>query len=360
MKKYKLNKKRLIISIILFVLIIICAILSFFFFMLSPVDSKGKYVEYFVKENSTPYEVIGELESKNIIRSSFFAKIYIKLTGDMKVYEGKYNLSSKDNTPKIINTLKKGVEEDKGEKITFKEGYNMRNFISLVTENTTIKEEDIKSTLKDNEYLKTLIDKYWFLTDDILNKDLFFSLEGYLFPDTYFFKKNATIKEVLTKMLDETESKLSAYKDKFTSNSLSIHDIITLASVVEKESAREEDRALVGAVFLNRIDKSMNLGSCVTTYYAVGKEMSDKVGLTQDDLNTKNPYNTRAPNFKGLLPVGPISNPGINSILAVINPTKTKYLYFVNDVYGKLYFTQSYAEHQAMINKLRKEGIYNG
>ena len=157
-------------------------------------------------------------------------------------------------------------------------------------------------------------------------------------------------------MLDEMDKKLSKYKDAINKSDLSVHEIITLASVVELEGAKATDRKGVAGVFYNRLASSAypTLGSDATTYYA--SKIDDwSYSLTYKELNDcKNKYNTRCSSNTGL-PIGPICNPGIESIEATINPDKHEYYYFVADCNGKVYLTKNSTEHNNIINKLKKE-----
>ncbi len=156
-------------------------------------------------------------------------------------------------------------------------------------------------------------------------------------------------------MLDQTESVLREYKNNISSSRYSVHELITLASVVEKEGIYKDDRNKIASVFYNRLNSGMSLGSDVTTYYAFKIDMGTR-DLTYNELNTYNPYNTRGPKMEGKLPVGPISNFSKESFEAVINPDSNDYYYFVADKNGKTYFTKTYAEHQKVIKEIKDSG----
>ena len=207
--------------------------------------------------------------------------------------------------------------------------------------------------MKDKTYLTSLIKSYWFLTDAILDSNIYYGLEGYLAPDTYNFKdKDVTVEEVIKTLLDQEEKNLSPYKD--TLSKMNVHEVLTLASISELEGLKDTDRKLIVGVFQNRLSKGMNLGSDVTTYYAFNQAM-DK-DLTSEMFNTYNPYNTRSSAMAGKLPVGPICNPSIESIMASINPTKSDYYYFVADKNGNVYYTKTSSEHSAKVKELKEKG----
>lgn len=309
-------------------------------------------------EEGTINDIAKTLKDNNLIKNVSIFKVYIKLTNKSNLKAGTYELSENMGVEKIVKILEEGTKYNPNEiSITFKEGINIRKIATLISENTNNSYDDVIKKASDETFINTLIDKYWSLTEDIKNKNIYYSLEGYLFPDTYRFNnREVTTEEIFTKMLDEMDKKLSKYKDEINKSDLSVHEIITLASVVELEGAKATDRKGVAGVFYNRLASSAypTLGSDATTYYA--SKIDDwSYSLTYKELNDcKNKYNTRCSSNTGL-PVGPICNPGIESIEATINPDKHEYYYFVADCNGKVYLTKNSTEHNNIINKLKKE-----
>ncbi len=324
---------------------------------LSAVSNEKSLKEVIIKQGSIS-SIAETLKKEGLIRNVLVFKIYTKVSGKTNLKAATYQLSPNMGTKKIINKLYKGNGSNSNQiSITFKEGFNISKFIKVVTENTNIKEEDITNTLKNKEFLNELINKYWFLTEDILNDNIYYSLEGYLYPNTYFFSsKDVEIKEVLTTMLDETKKQLSTYQEKIENNNLSTHEIITLSSIVELEGVTLEDRKGIAGVFLNRLEKGISLGSDVTTYYGAHVNMGER-DLYAKEVSECNNYNTRCVTFKGL-PISPIDNPSIDAIDAVLNPRKEDYYYFVADKNKKVYFSKSLTEHNNTINKLKKQGLW--
>ena len=153
-------------------------------------------------------------------------------------------------------------------------------------------------------------------------------------------------------MLNVTNEKLSSLKNEITSNKLSVHELLTIASIAEKEANSNSDRAMVTQVIYKRLDMNMSLGMDVTSYYGVQKSMSET--LTPVDLKDKNPYNTRVVTFIGL-PVGPICNPSLDSINAALEPANTDYVYFIADVLtGKIYFAKDIDDFNELKEKYMK------
>ena len=308
--------------------------------------------EVVVKQGMSTSEIADLLKKKNLIRNSFFFKVYMKLNRKQTIKAATYDLKKSMDLDTIISLLEVGKAND-DISITFKEGKTIKDYAKVLSTNTNISEEDFLAKMKDKTYLTSLINSYWFLTDTILNDDIYYGLEGYLAPDTYNFKdKDVSIEEVVKTLLDQEETNLEPYKNKV--NKANIHDILTLASMAELEGVKEKDRKMIVGVFQNRLSKNMNLGSDVTTYYAFSEDMTKD--LTSEMFNTYNPYNTRSSQMAGKLPVGPICNPSKSSIEASINPTSSDYYYFVADKNGNVYYTKTSSEHSAKVKELKDKG----
>ena len=349
-----MKHKKTFIIILLLILILITSFAIIFFHSLSPVDKKNENeITFTIKNGWGKNKIIKELKNKDLIRSEFFSKIIVKLK-NKELYAGTYKLSKDLSTNEILEIIEVGKNiENESIKITFVEGKRLTTYIKQISENFPYTEEEILNTLSNKEYLNTLINKYWFITEDILNEKIYYPLEGYLYPDTYEFKKNSKLEEIIEKMLDNMDSKLTNYKDEIKLSSYSIHQILTLASIVELEGVNKEDRSMVAGVFYNRLKSGMSLGSDVTTYYAIKKDFSRD--LSQNDLDSCNGYNTRGTCVTGL-PVGPIASPSLSSLSATIEPTENEYYYFVADKEKNTYFSKTSSEHVQTVAKLKSEG----
>lgn len=326
-------------------------------YFLSPVDSSSDTMENFIVEpGSSKIKIAEELEKIGLIKNAFFFKFYMKIN-EKEMYAGTYKLSKSMTVDEIIRILNSANSlENETITVTFIEGKRLPDYVKKISESFDILEEDIFAKLEDQVYLESLINQYWFLTNDILNQDLYYPLEGFLFPDTYIIKKSADIEEIIGKMLSAMENKLSIYKEEIAVSDYNIYQIVTLASIIELEGAASDDRAGVAGVFYNRLRDNWTLGSDVTTYYAAKKDFS--VDLTISELNDCNPYNTRGTCVLGL-PIGPIASPSLASITAAIEPTTHDYYYFVADKYKKTYFNITEAEHNQEIDKLKSEGLWH-
>ena len=339
------------------VLILACCI--FYNINLKAVSSKSTEVDFMVDSGSTYYSVISKLKNEGLIRNELCFKLYIKFNKVNNIEAGTYKLNKNMSVSDIVEMFSKGnTYNPDAIVITFKEGKHLRSIADTISTHTTNTEDAVYSLLKDTEYLNSLINEYWFIDESILNNNLYYSLEGYLYPNTYEFKnKDVSIKEIFGTMLDEMDKQLNPYKTDILSNKYSVHELLTLASVVELEGANSNDREGIAGVFYNRLKIGEPLGSDVTTYYAEKLEMSDR-DLYTSEINEANNYNTRSYHLAGKLPIGPICNPSIKSITATLYPESHDYYYFVADVNKKTYFSETYEEHLAIIDVLKKDGLW--
>ena len=353
----KLKKKFKIILVLVAILLIgIATLLGTYCYFKSPVSNDKKEVSIVIENGSTISDIAALLKKEGLIKDENFFKLYVKLKKVSNVYAAKYYFSPSMNLDEIINTLNEGGYNENEISITFKEGINMRGIAKLIKENTSNSEDDVYKKLKDEKYLNSIIEKYWFLTDDIKNSKIYYSLEGYLFPDTYRFNsKDVTVEEIFNKMLNQMEKELNKYKKQIENSKYSVHELITLASITQSEGYNEDDFKNIVSVFYNRLKTGMALGSCVTSYYGVKKDMTDE--LLQKDIDASNSYNTRGNNPVSF-PVGPISMPGAKALDATLDPIETSYYFFVSDKNNKLYFTKTLNEHERMITKLQNEGLW--
>ena len=299
----------------------------------SPIGDENEKVTISLKGNG---EAIGkDLETNGLIRSAKFFKIYLKLFKIDGLKAGKYELNKGMSVKEIIEVIKKGNNFNENEiSLTFKEGINMRSIAKVISTNTNNSEDDVFNLLKNEEYLNSLITNYWFITDKIKDSKIYYSLEGYLYPDTYRFNnKDVKVEEIFNKLIKKMDTVLSPLKEKIEKSEFSVHEILTLASMAEKEENKSEYRDEVVSVFVNRIKKGMSLGSDVTTRYALKIDDAKKV-LTKSEYAYNSPYNTRLTDgtMNGKLPIGPISTVSESSILAAVNYETTDYLYFIANI----------------------------
>ena len=353
-----MKKKLLIIVIAIFLFFVLAGIgcVTYYNNGLKPVDTSNKE-EILFEVNSFGKVLVDKLYENGLIRNKKVGYIYIKLHSNLAPQAGIYSLNKSMSFEEIMEKFNKGEVQDNSISVTFVEGKRITDYVKVINKNFGYSEEEILKVLSDKEYLNELIEKYWFLTEDILNDKLYYALEGYLYPDTYAFKQDASIKDIVGKMLDGMSNKLANCKELIDKNKYSVHEILTMASIVELEGANSNDRYGVAGVFYNRLNSGMSLGSDVTTYYGARVNMADR-DLWQAEIEAVNGYNTRPASMAGKLPIGPICSPSIDSIKASLEPEEHDYLYFVADKTGKTYFNHTYQEHINTINRLKKEGLW--
>ena len=361
-KTTKRKFKWWIIPVILVGIILIAtgSLIAWYYLNIRPVNKEQFEAKTLkIEIGTTNEEIASILEENNIIRNKLAFRIYIKLNEITGFQAGTYIIDKPYELNDIVSLLKTGkIYSNETINITFVEGKNMRYIAKIIAQNTENTEEDVYTLLKDKEYIDSLIDNYWFITEEINNSNIYYSLEGYLFPDTYQFESTKVdIKTIFKTMLDKMSTVLDSYKTNIDTSKYTVHQILSLASMIELEAKNAEDRAKVSGVFYNRLNKNMSLGSDVTTYYAYKVDMGER-DLYMSEINGYNPYNTRGPKMEGKIPVGPIASVGRTSIEAAINPKPTDALYFVADKYGKVYFGKNNAEHEANIQNLKKQGLW--
>ena len=358
------NKKGLNIWLkimIVFVVLVISTISAILIWYNSNISAKQveyKKIDITIEMGSGASSIAKSLKESGLIKSELAFRIYVKLNNISGFQAGNYSLSPNMDIETIAASLKDGKVYEEQVIITFIEGKNMMWIAKQISEKTTNSEQAVYDLLKDTEYINNLIDKYWFLDKAITNNNIYYPLEGYLYPDTYHFSKNdCSIKTIFTTMLDKMDKVLTKYKEQIKASKYSIHELLTMASIVELEGLNKNDRKDIASVFYNRLSSGMSLGSDVTTYYAFKINMGDR-DLTTNELNSNNPYNTRGPNMGGKLPIGPICSPSESSIEAAIIPNSTNYFYFVADKNGEVYFTKTYSAHLQKVQNLKNNGLW--
>jgi len=322
--------KKISLYLIGFFAVVIFFICFEFYIPLNP--SSREVAVFTIQKGWSNDQIAKNLKELNLIRSERFFKFYAILSfKHMQMQAGDYSLSAKMSLHEIANNLSSGNTIKN--LVVIPEGWNIKRISSYLEEKKLCnKGEFILLTSKD--YSKD----YDFLAD----KPKQASLEGYLFPDTYEISRDTTCQDIVVLMLNNFGRKFdSSLRSGITNNAdakkRSVFNIVTMASIIEKEGRSFSDKKIISDIFWRRINIGMVLQSCATVNYITGK---NDPGISLKDMQIDSPYNTYK--YRGL-PKGPISSPGIDSLLSAIYPTSTKYLYFLSD--GKTIFSETLEQH---------------
>ncbi|MCZ0932282.1 MAG: endolytic transglycosylase MltG [Oligoflexia bacterium] len=287
-----------------------------------------------VPPGKTFYQLAGELKEKQIISSEKLFKALILLYGRPALRQGEYEISSDRSVWEIFNHFKEG--KVRVFKVSFPEGFN---------------HYEMAETLKNHNYSETeqFLNLVWNknFTKKLIKQDLE-SLEGYLFPDTYQLTKYLPAEDLITSMTQKFAKIYQEISQSPLEVNLSRHQVVTLASLVEKETGQAKERPLIAGVFFNRLKKKMKLQSDPTILYSLYliRGFDIEKNIRKADILFNSPYNTYV--VKGL-PPNPIANPGKESLQAVFKPEKSDYFYFVSRNDGSHKFSKTYKEHEKAV-----------
>jgi len=280
-----------------------------------------------VIEKGEGIKMIGnDLEKAGLIRGKFYFELYVYLSDNKNLQAGEYELSPSMAMPEIVGILSGGKVSSNEVRITIPEGFNIKEIDARLAANSLIKPGDLIN------YKPAISDSPLAISN----------LEGYLFPDTYIFSKDAALDDIVGKILDNFNAKVdSAMLEEIENQGKTLEQILTMASIVQQEAMSREEMPKIAGVFYNRLDIGMALQSDATVNYVTDKGMRQPL---LSDTEIDSPYNTYE--YKGL-PPGPICNPGLDAIKAAIYPTKSDYLYFLHPLNAPTVFSKTLDEHNA-------------
>jgi len=335
----------LVVAIILVITVGVVAGGSYFYLKsaLEPANPDSKTEKQIDIPIGSSASSIGKiLEENGIIKDARVFKYYVKLKNETGFMAGNYALKPSMTIPEIIENLKTGkIQEQLVFKMTIPEGKQLEQIASIMAEKTNRNADEIFKQLNEKEFIESLMEKYPdILTDEIFNENIKYPLEGYLFPATYpFYKEDPTIEEIVSAMLDKTDSVIREYRTEIEGREMTVHQILTMSSLIEEEATEKVDRDQIASVFYNRLNIGMPLQTDPTVLYAQGEHKSRVV---YKDLEIDSPFNTYK--YPGLTP-GPIANAGVTSIEAALFPEETDFLYFLATPTGEVLFSKTLDEH---------------
>lgn len=309
-----------------------------------PTSTPGETVIITIQEGQGAQEVGEKLEDEGIISSGLLFRVLVALEGyEGKLVAGDYEFEKGTPTLEAVERIRCGQTAPLV--VTIREGVRAEEIAELMEDKNVVSAEDFLEAIES-----------WYEFSFLYTKPYWANLEGYLFPDTYFFGRNMTTEEVVQQILENFDQRFdSELREETAVAGLSVHTVLTLASIVEREAQVAEERPIIAAVFLKRLRRGMPLEADPTVQYAVGSDPASvarygywKQELTAADLEVDSPYNT----YRNTgLPRGPICNPGLDSIQAVLRPAQTNYLYFVARADGSHVFAETLEEHLSNIEQ---------
>lgn len=331
------HKKHIILAVIAFLSIAIVAVslsavYQFRLFQSTPLDPGAGSVYFAIKPGQNLKSIAHNLKSNNIISNDILFIWLGKLkNADKKLQAGEYLLSASHSPARILDTLLKG--KVKLNKITFPEGLSIKETAMRLEKANFCSAEQFITLCHDPVFIKDL---------GIASQ----SLEGFLFPDTYFFPNQTACRTIIETMITRFNQVFKPEWEKRAKKlNLSVFEIVTLASIIEKETGDASERPIISSVFHNRLQKRMRLESDPTVIYGI-KDFDGNI--KRKHLRAYTPYNTYR--IKGL-PIGPIANPGALSIEAALYPADTDYLFFVSKKDTTHYFSKTFEEHNRAVRK---------
>ena len=324
---------------------------------LQPVDASSKqYVTVQIPEGANLQQIGDTLEKSELVKHGFIFSLYAKYKDYNDLKSGYYNLQKSMSTDDIIKELQKGGTPQPQEvalaNLTIPEGYTLDQIAQTVGQlqgdfKEPLTADAFLAKVQDETFISQLVAKYPTLLESLPTKEsgVRYRLEGYLFPATYSIKESTTVESLIDEMVAAMDQNLSGHYTAIKEKNLTVNELLTIASLVEKEGLKTDDRKLIAGVFYNRLNLGMPLQSNIAILYAEGK-LGQNISLADDaaiDTTINSPYNVYT--NLGLMP-GPVDSPSLDAIEASINQTKSDNLYFVANVQdGKVYFATTREEH---------------
>lgn len=300
----------------------------------TPVSETQDFQDFLIVRGSSANRIGNNLEEEGLIQNALAFKIYSQVTGkSKKIQAGEYRLSPHMRLSEIVNQLTQGPLELW---VTVPEGLRREQVV----------ERFINALDKSGEEATTF--RQEFLAESE-------GLEGYLFPDTYLFPKTASGSAVVIKLQTTFDTKIAEFEEDIAESDLSLKEIITLASIIERETKTDEERPIVAGILINRLEEGMALQADATVQYTAATIDCEGVvdcewwpTVTRADLDIDSLYNTYE--YPGL-PPSPIANPGLSSLRAAINPSNTDYFYYIHEPSGQIHYARTLDEHNANVRR---------
>lgn len=332
--------------------ILVYSIYSYIKTSLEPFDASNSEVTQIEVPIGTSNKGIGEiLENEKVIKSGLVFNYYTKFNNFTDFQSGYYQMAPNMTLDEIAKMLEDGGTAEPVEvadaKIIIPEGFTVDQIAGRIADLTEFSADDFMELMTDEQYFQELLKEYpELLTSVSESEGVKYPLEGYLFPATYDYYKEMSLKDIVNQMVAKANNVLAFYFENIQEMGYTVNELLTVASLVEKEGVKDADRKKIAQVFYNRLEVDMPIQSDISVLYALGEH---KELVTYKDLEVDSPYNLYL--NTGLGP-GPFNNPSEDAIKAALNPTENEYYYFVADIKtGKVYFSETFAEHEELVAK---------
>lgn len=335
------NKRESILTLIVLFITLLAGLFYYFIRFFEPVHPYPPYTrEVLIERGSSTSRIASLLEEEGLIHSALFFKLLVRMTGqEPNLQAGIYRLQSDMPLFEIVRRITRGLVVT--ESITIPEGFTIKEIGDLFqVRMDSTKEEFYQS-------LDRVVARYPSISKEYTGLPHHHELEGYLFPDTYQYSHGKSLEDLISLMVERFYRMVNQYsmEEMARELGLSLHQLVTMASIIEKEAQREDERALIAGVIYNRLRIGMPLQVDATVLYVLPER---KEVVLYRDLEVESPYNTYSING---LPPGPISNPGLPSLLAALYPASTDYYYYVARRDGSHIFSKTYQQHLQAIRE---------
>lgn len=346
-EKSVVTKIVLSIVVVLMVLLVVLGVSAYNFYTSSiePLDpTSEEEIQVEIPSGSSPTSIARILEENGIIKSASVFNVYTRLNNEGQFKAGYYLMSPSMTIDNVIDSLQEGGTDfpaDSVERITVPEGYTITQIADIVGERTPYSAEEFMALIENEEFQQQLLTQYPALLTDVFEAEgVRYVLEGYLFPATYEFYDEMSLEEIVQGMVAKMNEVMQQYYAQIEEQGQTVHEILTIASLVEREGLSYEDRTQIADVFYNRIEIGMPLQTDISVLYSLD---THKERVSHDDLEVDSPYNLYQNTGMG---PGPFNSPSEESIRATINPADTDYLYLLADIdTQKVYFAETYQQH---------------
>lgn len=371
-RKKQDNAAKRIVSVIMSIIVVAVLVTGLTGYMwvkssLEPVNAKAtEAIQVEIPEGSSTLEIGKILVDNKLIKNATIFNYYSKIKSYNNFQSGFYNLKQNMSVDDIAKALQESgtptAQKEAAGKILIVEGYTLTQIAQAITDNTKTEDKNDKTPFTTEQFMATVTNQDFinrmvatypklFASLPAADSGVIYQLEGYLFPAVYEYSDETTIEELVEQMIAAMDNRLQPYYETIAAKNLTVNEVLTLASLVEKESSTDEDRRNIASVFFNRLNAAIPLQSNIAILYAQGK-LGQETTLAEDaaiDTSIESPYNIYW--TLGLMP-GPVDSPSLSAIEAVINANTTDYLYFVADVTtGNVYFTNNIDEHNQNVAK---------